>query len=93
MVKRGRNHQTEGIIPHFLCMFFYQLTGSCSDSSEYHVAQSQFGEAKAKELKAKQAVLAKAKAEPDMNPNLIEVGERVITKEKPKDPIPDVEWW
>lgn len=55
--------------------------------------QSQFGEAKAKELKAKQAQLAKAKAEPDINPNLIEVGERVITKEKPKELIPDVEWW
>lgn len=37
--------------------------------------------------------LAKAKAEPVINPNLIEVAERVITKEKPKEPIPDVEWW
>ncbi|KAK9132189.1 hypothetical protein Scep_011747 [Stephania cephalantha] len=45
------------------------------------------------ELKVKQAQLAKAKAEPYINPNLIEVSERVITKEKPKDPIPDIEWW
>lgn len=57
------------------------------------VLQSKFGEAQAKEHKAKQAQLAKAKAAPDINPNLIEVAERVITKEKPKDPIPDVEWW
>jgi U4/U6 small nuclear ribonucleoprotein PRP3 len=55
--------------------------------------QSKFGEAQAKEQRAKQAQLAKAKAAPDINPNLIEVAERVITKEKPKDPIPDVEWW
>jgi U4/U6 small nuclear ribonucleoprotein PRP3 len=55
--------------------------------------QSQFGEAQAKEQKAKQAQLAKAKAAPDINPNLIEVAERVITKEKPKDPIPEIEWW
>jgi U4/U6 small nuclear ribonucleoprotein PRP3 len=52
--------------------------------------QSQFGEAQAKEQKAQ---LAKAKAAPDINPNLIEVAERVITKEKPKDPIPEIEWW
>ncbi|KAK7834585.1 protein rdm16 [Quercus suber] len=39
--------------------------------------------------KAKQAQLAKAKAAPDINPNLIEVAERVITKEKPKDPFID----
>lgn len=55
--------------------------------------QSKFGELQAKEHRAKQAQLAKAKAAPDTNPNLIEVAERVITKEKPKDPIPEVEWW
>lgn len=56
--------------------------------------QSQFGEAHAKELKTKQAQLARAKAElADINPNLIEISERVVTKEKPKDTIPDVEWW
>lgn len=55
------------------------------------LSQSQFGEAGAKELKAKQAQLAKAKA--DINPNLIEVSERIITKEKPKDLIPEIEWW
>ncbi|KAK9132211.1 hypothetical protein Scep_011739 [Stephania cephalantha] len=62
-------------------MFFY--------SSFQNAYQS---EAQA-ELKVKQAQLAKAKAEPYINPNLIEVSERVITKEKPKDPIPDIEWW
>lgn len=42
----------------------------------------------------KQAQLAKAKAEPDINPNLIAVGNRVITKQKPKEEeIPDIEWW
>jgi hypothetical protein len=45
-------------------------------------------------MKSKQAALAKAKAEADINPNLIEVTERVIIKEeKIKYPIPDVEWW
>lgn len=60
---------------------------------QYLIQQSQYGESRAKELRAKQMQLAKAKAEPDINPNLIEVAERVITKEKPKEPIPDVEWW
>jgi len=55
--------------------------------------QSKFGEAQAKEHKAKQAQLAKAKAAPDINPNLIEITERVVIKEKPKDQIPDIEWW
>jgi U4/U6 small nuclear ribonucleoprotein PRP3 len=45
-------------------------------------------------MKVKQAQLAKAKAEPDINPNLIAVGNRVITKQKPKEEeIPDIEWW
>ncbi|CAA2997651.1 RDM16-like isoform X3 [Olea europaea subsp. europaea] len=67
--------------------------GKWSKDAEIIKLKSQFGEAKAKELKVKQAQLAKAKAEPLMNPNLIEVGERIITKEKMKDPIPEVEWW
>ncbi|KAK6136092.1 hypothetical protein DH2020_030197 [Rehmannia glutinosa] len=73
--------------------FQFVEEGKWSKEAEIIKLKSQFGEAKAKELKAKQAQLAKAKAEPDINPNLIEVGERVITKEKPKEPIPDVEWW
>lgn len=56
-------------------------------------SQSQFGEAGAKERQAKQAQLAKVKGGADINPNLIEVAERVVTKEKPKDPIPEIEWW
>lgn len=55
--------------------------------------QSKFGEAQAKEQKAKQAQLAKAKAAPDINPNLIEITERVVIKEKLKDQIPEIEWW
>lgn len=55
--------------------------------------QSQFGEERAKDIKARQALHAKAKAAPDINPNLIEVSERVIIKEKPKDVIPEIEWW
>jgi U4/U6 small nuclear ribonucleoprotein PRP3 len=56
-------------------------------------SQNQFGEEREKDMKARQALHAKAKAAPEINPNLIEVSERVITKAKPKDPIPDVEWW
>ncbi|KAL0321945.1 UNVERIFIED_CONTAM: protein RDM16 [Sesamum calycinum] len=73
--------------------FQFVEEGKWSRDAEIIKLKSQFGEAKAKELKVKQAQLAKAKAEPDINPNLIEVGERVITKEKPKESIPDVEWW
>ena len=41
----------------------------------------------------KQAALAKTKVEASINPNLIGVSERFVTKVKSKDPIPDVEWW
>ncbi|RWW26966.1 hypothetical protein GW17_00008634 [Ensete ventricosum] len=40
----------------------------------------------------KQNQLAKAKAEPESNPNLIAVGVR-LKKEKQKDEIPEIEWW
>ncbi|KAL5986086.1 Protein rdm16 [Asimina triloba] len=73
--------------------FQFVEEGKWSKQAEIVKFKSQFGEAQAKELKTKQAQLAKAKAEPDINPNLIEVSERIVTKEKPKDPIPDVEWW
>lgn len=74
--------------------FQFVEEGRWSKEAEILKFKSQFGEAQAKELKIKQAQLAKAKAELDINPNLIEVSERVPTKEeKPKDPIPDVEWW
>ncbi|KAK8629685.1 hypothetical protein V6N13_078518 [Hibiscus sabdariffa] len=71
--------------------FQFVEEGKWSKDAEIIKLKSQFGEAKAKELKAKQAQLAKAKA--DINPNLIEVAERIIMKEKPKDPIPEIEWW
>lgn len=73
--------------------FLFVEEGKWSKEAEHIKLKSKFGEAQAKEQRAKQAQLAKAKAAPDINPNLIEVAERVITKEKPKDPIPDVEWW
>ncbi|XP_057840106.2 protein RDM16 [Cryptomeria japonica] len=74
--------------------FQFVEEGKWSKQAEILKFKSQFGEAQAKELKIKQAQLAKAKAELDINPNLIEVSERFPTKEeKPKDPIPDVEWW
>ncbi|KAA8534291.1 hypothetical protein F0562_031808 [Nyssa sinensis] len=73
--------------------FQFVEEGKWTRDAEIIKLKSQFGEAQAKELKAKQAQLAKAKAEPDINPNLIEVSERVITKEKPKEPIPEIEWW
>ncbi|KAI3474345.1 hypothetical protein Pfo_029179, partial [Paulownia fortunei] len=53
--------------------FQFVEEGKWSKEAEIIKLKSQFGEAKAKELKAKQAQLAKAKAEPDINPNLIEV--------------------
>ncbi|KAL6326713.1 hypothetical protein AAG906_010887 [Vitis piasezkii] len=71
--------------------FQFVEEGKWSRDAEIIKLKSQFGEAQAKELKAKQAQLARAKAEPDINPNLIEVSERVIIKEKPKDQIPEVE--
>ncbi|XP_059297441.1 protein RDM16 isoform X2 [Lycium ferocissimum] len=73
--------------------FQFVEEGKWSRDAEIIKLKSQFGEARAKELKAKQAQLSKAKAEPDINPNLIEVSERVITKDKQKEPIPEVEWW
>ncbi|KAF3433804.1 hypothetical protein FNV43_RR24907 [Rhamnella rubrinervis] len=73
--------------------FQFVEEGKWSKEAEHIKLKSKFGEAQAKEQRAKQAQLAKAKAAPDINPNLIEVSERVITKEKPKDPIPEVEWW
>nr|XP_043610016.1 protein RDM16-like isoform X2 [Erigeron canadensis] len=73
--------------------FQFVEEGKWAKEAEIIKLKSQFGEAQAREFRAKQAQLAKAKAEPDINPNLIEVSERIITKEKLKDPIPDVEWW
>lgn len=58
------------------------------------ITQAQYGEAKAKEMKAKQAALSKVKAEADINPNLIEVAERIpVKEEKVKEHIPEIEWW
>ncbi|KAL0299168.1 UNVERIFIED_CONTAM: protein RDM16 [Sesamum radiatum] len=64
--------------------FQFVEEGKWSRDAEIIKLKSQFGEAKAKELKVKQAQLAKAKAEPDINPNLIEVGERLTKKEQKK---------
>ncbi|XP_024008256.1 protein RDM16 isoform X2 [Eutrema salsugineum] len=71
--------------------FQFVEEGKWTRDAENLKLKSQFGEAKARELKVKQAHLAKAKD--DINPNLIEVSERAPRKEKPKEPIPDVEWW
>ncbi|KAJ8759870.1 hypothetical protein K2173_009971 [Erythroxylum novogranatense] len=73
--------------------FQFVEEGKWSKEAEMIKLKSQFGEERAKDIKARQALHAKAKSAPDVNPNLIEVSERVITKEKPKDPIPEVEWW
>ncbi|XP_062200003.1 protein RDM16-like isoform X2 [Phragmites australis] len=68
--------------------------GKLSRQAELQRIKSQFGEAQAKELKVKQAQLAKAKAEVDMNPNLIEVAPGVrAPKQKQKEEIPDIEPW
>ncbi|KAK7357992.1 hypothetical protein VNO80_17290 [Phaseolus coccineus] len=73
--------------------FQFVEEGKWSRDAESIKLKSKFGEAQAKEHRAKQAQLAKAKAAPDINPNLIEITERVVIKEKPKDQIPDIEWW
>ncbi|KAF3324435.1 U4/U6 small nuclear ribonucleoprotein Prp3 isoform X1 [Carex littledalei] len=74
--------------------FQFVEEGQMSKMADIQRIKSQFGEAQAKELKVKQAQLAKAKAEPDINPNLIAVGNRVVTKQKPKEEeMPDIEWW
>ncbi|XP_031502434.1 protein RDM16 isoform X2 [Nymphaea colorata] len=74
--------------------FQFVEEGKWSKQAEIIKFKSQFGEAQAKELKTKQAQLAKAKAELDINPNLIEVSERIpVKEEKPKEPIPEAEWW
>ncbi|XP_020230044.1 protein RDM16 isoform X1 [Cajanus cajan] len=73
--------------------FQFVEEGKWSRDAETIKLKSKFGEAQAKEHKAKQAQLAKAKAAPDINPNLIEITERFVIKEKPKDQIPDIEWW
>ncbi|KAJ4719784.1 U4/U6 small nuclear ribonucleoprotein Prp3 [Melia azedarach] len=73
--------------------FQFVEEGKWSREAEILKVKSQFGEAGAKERQAKQAQLAKVKGGSDINPNLIEVAERVITKEKPKEPIPEIEWW
>ncbi|KAH0458365.1 hypothetical protein IEQ34_013680 [Dendrobium chrysotoxum] len=72
--------------------FQFVEEGRWSKQAEVMKIKNQFGEAQAKELKVKQSQLAKAKAEPDDNPNLIAVGERTF-KEKKKDEVPEIEWW
>ncbi|EAZ08282.1 hypothetical protein OsI_30534 [Oryza sativa Indica Group] len=67
--------------------------GKLSRQAELQRIKNQFGEAQAKELKVKQAQLAKAKAEVDMNPNLIEVAPGRPPKQKQKEEIPEIEPW
>ncbi|OAY38728.1 hypothetical protein MANES_10G038800v8 [Manihot esculenta] len=73
--------------------FQFVEEGKWSKEAEMMKLKSQFGEERAKDMKARQALHAKAKAAPDINPNLIEVSVRVIIKEKTKEPIPEIEWW
>ncbi|XP_065870018.1 protein RDM16 isoform X2 [Euphorbia lathyris] len=73
--------------------FQFVEEGRWAKEAEMMKFRSQFGEERAKDIKARQALHAKAKAAPDINPNLIEVSERVIIKEKPKEAIPEIEWW
>ncbi|KAL5201025.1 hypothetical protein ABZP36_035379 [Zizania latifolia] len=67
--------------------------GRLSRQAELQRIKNQFGEAQAKELKVKQAQLAKAKSEVDINPNLIEVAPGRPLKQKQKEVIPDIEPW
>lgn len=74
--------------------FIFVEEGKLTRQAELQRIKNQFGEAQAKELKVKQAQLAKAKVEVDMNPNLIEIapGGRP-PKQKQKEEIPDIEPW
>ncbi|KAM0842956.1 hypothetical protein ACQ4PT_058016 [Festuca glaucescens] len=74
--------------------FVFVEEGKLTRQAELQRIKSQFGDAQAKELKVKQAQLAKAKVEVDMNPNLIEIapGGRP-PKQKQKEEIPDIEPW
>ncbi|XP_047048157.1 protein RDM16-like [Lolium rigidum] len=74
--------------------FIFVEEGKLTRQAELQRIKSQFGDAQAKELKVKQAQLAKAKVEVDMNPNLIEIapGGRP-PKQKQKEEIPDIEPW
>ncbi|KAL5665098.1 hypothetical protein ACJX0J_025206, partial [Zea mays] len=72
--------------------FQFVEEGKLTRQAELQKIKSQFGEAQAKELKVKQAQLAKAKTEVDMNPNLIEVALGVrAPKQKQKEEIPEIE--
>jgi len=74
--------------------FQFVEEGKLTRQAELQKIKSQFGEAQAKEFKVKQAQLAKAKTEVDMNPNLIEVAVGVrAPKQKQKEEIPEIEPW
>ncbi|KAJ0963229.1 hypothetical protein J5N97_028351 [Dioscorea zingiberensis] len=73
--------------------FQFVEEGKWSKQAEMVKFKSQFGEAQAKELKIKQSQLAKAKAEPDINPNLIQVSDRAVKERKEQEVIPEIEWW
>jgi hypothetical protein len=58
--------------------------------------QAQFGQQKARKMKARQAMLETEQEQAAVHPNMIEVAARApvpMEEEKPKDPTPDVEWW
>ncbi|XP_024522010.1 protein RDM16 [Selaginella moellendorffii] len=74
--------------------FQFVEEGRWTKKAEIFRLNNRFGAAKAREIRSKQAALAKAKAEGDINPNLIEVTERIFKDDKQhQDPIPHVEWW
>ncbi|CAI9282358.1 unnamed protein product [Lactuca saligna] len=63
--------------------FQFVEEGNWAKEAKIIKLKSQFGEAQ----EVKQA------HQRDINPTLIEVAKRIINKEKPKEPILDVEWW
>eukprot|EP00271_Cylindrocystis_brebissonii_P010259 TRINITY_DN2639_c0_g1_i6.p1 TRINITY_DN2639_c0_g1~~TRINITY_DN2639_c0_g1_i6.p1 ORF type:complete len:1240 (+),score=382.36 TRINITY_DN2639_c0_g1_i6:444-4163(+) len=69
--------------------------GEMSKRAEIHRFRTQMGEARMEEFRARQEMMARARADTS-NPNLIQVAERKpmeVEEKKAKDPIPDTEWW
>ncbi|CAI5465672.1 unnamed protein product [Closterium sp. Yama58-4] len=74
--------------------FQFVEEGTFARQAETMRMRAQFGVARQMEMAARQRAKEREAAEGGDNPNLVEVGQRPLhPSEKPKPPIPDVEWW